>query len=79
MTQRACAFTGAEYSANPVVTGQSVLITVELHDFSHGYWSGFAHVSLVGLTHDEMGGNDATWENVKSATWNEVTNMEWGD
>lgn len=58
MAQRACVFTGAEYSANPVVTGQSVLITVELNN--------------------EVGGNDATWESVKSATWNDVRNMKWG-
>lgn len=59
MAQRACTFTGAEYSANPAVTGQSVLITVELND--------------------KVGGNDATWESVKSATWNDVRNMKWGD
>ena len=59
MAQRACTFTGAEYSANPAVTGQSVLITVELHD--------------------AVGGNDATWESVKSATWYDVRNMKWGD
>lgn len=57
MAQRACAFTGVEYSANPVVTGQSVLITVELHDEMGGNYATWESVK------------GATWNDVRNMKW----------
>jgi len=56
MPQQACEFTGLGFSLNPVKTSQTFILSVELHDFSHGYWAGFKHIELVELTHDEMSG-----------------------
>lgn len=57
MTQQACDFTGVGLSLNPVKTNQVFILSVELHDFSHGYWAGFKHIELKTLTHAEMSGD----------------------
>lgn len=57
MVQQACDYTGVTVNPIVVTAGASVLLTVELHDFSHDYWAGFTHIQIHELTHNEIKGD----------------------
>lgn len=56
MVQQACEFNDVGWSINPVEVGESIKLTVKLHDFSHNYWLTFTHVELTRFSHEEMSG-----------------------
>lgn len=77
MAQKSAEFIDVVITPNPVNTGLNSIISVELRDFTHAYWSSYTHLQLKSYTHGELS-NMATYADWADKTWAEVSNVKWG-